>query len=78
MSGLGDTSASSHASTNFQGTNPANALRNIRPNTYKPTSVVAGDQCQNDETEQEKKDNPQCHQEPQEKPVYVVSTPENS
>lgn len=78
MSGLGDTSASSHASTNFQGTNPANALRNIRPNTYRPTSVVADDQCQNDETEQEKKDNPQCHQEPQEKPVYVVITPENS
>lgn len=78
MSGLGDTSASSHASTNFQGTNPVNALRNIRPNTYRPTSVVAGDQCQNDETEQEKKDNPQCHQEPQEKPVYVVITPENS
>jgi len=77
MSGLGDTSASSHASTDFQGTNSANALRNIRPNPNNPPSIVADDQCQN-ETEQEKKDNPQCHQEPQEKPVYVVITSENS
>lgn len=77
MSGLGDTGASSHASTNFQGTNPANALRNIRLNTNNASRLVADDQCQN-ETEQQKKDNSQCHQEPQEKPVYVVITPENS
>ncbi|KAB8317118.1 hypothetical protein SD81_023035 [Tolypothrix campylonemoides VB511288] len=75
MSGLGDAGASSHASTQFQGTNPANALRNIRLNNA--SRLVANDQCQN-ETEQEKKDNSQCHQEPQEKPVYVVITPENS
>ncbi|WP_071192152.1 hypothetical protein [Trichormus sp. NMC-1] len=73
MSGLGDTSASSHASTNFQGTNPANALRNIRTNTDRPTSVVVDDRCQN-ETEEEKNNNSQCEQEPKEKPVYVVIT----
>lgn len=73
MSGLGDASASSHASTQFQGSQPANALRNIR---IRYRSNAEDDQCQNktEQEEQEKKGNLPSSQEPQEKPVYVVIT----
>ena len=67
LSGLGDASASSHASTQFQGSNPANALRNI-------TQPVVGNssegKCKEQKSEQANLT--------QEKPIYVVIMPDNA
>ena len=67
LSGLGDTSASSHASTQFQGSKSVNALRQINQR-------YAGNSCALN-SENENNENAKC---PKEKPVYVIIMPENS
>jgi hypothetical protein len=67
LSGLGDTSASFHASTQFQGSNPANALRYINLGNINRGS---GERCN-----EENKDKANC---PQEKPTYIVIIPDNT
>jgi hypothetical protein len=67
LSGLGDTSASFHASTQFQGSNPANALHHINLGNINRGS---GERCN-----EENKDKANC---PQEKPTYIVIMPDNT
>ena len=67
MSGLGDTSASSHASTQFQGSESVNALRQINQR-------YAENYCDIN-SENENNENAKC---PKEKPVYVIIMPDNS
>jgi len=66
-SGLGDTSASSHASTQFQGSKSVNALRQINQR-YAANSCDINSENENNE-------DAKC---PKEKPVYVIIMPGNS
>jgi len=66
QSGFGDVSASSHPSTQFQGTNIANSLK------YRYRDYKSNNEC-NNQPDEEENQNPNCSLENLEKPVYVVT-----
>lgn len=71
-SGYGDASASSHASTEFKGSNIGNSL-NSRFLNY-PQTFIRNDECQ-EKDENEKNESENCRQE---KPVYVAIASDKS